>query len=92
MALALVGIWIHCDVGQLPQLPYIQAVVGLWLGDRLLRLAKVFWYNYPRNGRPWTRATLECLPGETCRVMLRLPRRISIKPGSNAYLRFSTRP
>jgi DMSO/TMAO reductase YedYZ heme-binding membrane subunit len=43
MALALVGIWIHCDVGQLPQLPYLQAVVGLWLGDRLLRLARVFY-------------------------------------------------
>ncbi len=92
VAVAFAGIWIHCDIAHLPQLPYIQMVVALWFVDRMLRFARTVWYNYPRRGRHWTKATLEPLPGETCRVTLHLPTALDIKPGCHAYLRFSLRP
>ena len=87
--LVMVGVWVHCDLGQLPQLPYIQAVVGLWIGDRAARFARIVWYNYSRKSG-WTQATVECLPGEACRVTLHLQAHATVKPGSHAYLRFAS--
>jgi Ferric reductase like transmembrane component/Ferric reductase NAD binding domain/FAD-binding domain len=87
-AVAMAGIWIHCDIGQLPQLPYIKWAVVLWIGDRSARMARILFYNYSRKAG-WTMATVECLPGDACRVTLHLPKHTSIKPGSHAYLRFA---
>lgn len=92
VAVAFAGIWIHCDIAHLPQLSYIQMVVAFWFIERALRFARTAWYNCPRRGRQWTKATIEPLPGETCRVTLHLPTSLDIKPGSHAYLRFSLRP
>ncbi|KAH8797070.1 ferric reductase like transmembrane component [Hyaloscypha sp. PMI_1271] len=89
---AFVGILVHCDIGQLPQLPYIALVVVLWICDRLARLIQTLLVNSPRRGRRWTTATLQPLPGDTCRVKLHLPTRLVLKPGCHAYLRFSIRP
>lgn len=83
---AFLGIWIHCDLAKLSQLLYIQVVFALWLADRLFRVGRIIWCNYSRKG--WTQASIECLPGDACRVTLHLPKHVSIKPGSHAYLRF----
>ena len=85
---AILGIWIHCGIANLPQLPYIKTVFVLWLLDRAARMARLVWYNYSRRG--WTTASIEALPGDACRVTLHLPRKANINAGSHAYLRFAT--
>lgn len=88
-AAAMVGIWLHCQVAGLPQLPYVKTVVILWGLDRFARLFRLIWDNYSRN-HGMTQAWVVALPGEACRVTLRLPKKLDIYPGSHAYLRFTT--
>lgn len=87
-AAAMAGVWVHCDVGSLPQLPYIKGVVGLWVGDRLARVARVIYCNY--SCRAFSKATVEILPGEACRVTVHLPKHIDVPAGTHAYLRFAS--
>lgn len=83
----VVGIWRHYDIARLPQLPLIKGFFALWFCERATRVARAVWYNYrPKAG--YTRATVEVIPAEACRVTLHLPTHISVKPGSHAYLRF----
>lgn len=86
--IAMIGVWIHCHIAKLPQTPYIVAVILLWVGDRLARMFRIVYNNYSR--RQWTQASIESLPGDACRVTMRLPKYVSIKPGTHAYLRFAT--
>ncbi|RDL41091.1 Ferredoxin reductase-like, C-terminal NADP-linked [Venustampulla echinocandica] len=84
---AIVGVWIHCKIDNLPQLPIIQTVFILWVLERVARMLRLAWFNWARN-KGWTTATVQPMPGEACRVTLHLPKHASIKPGSHAYLRF----
>ena len=84
--LILLGVMLHCQMGHLPQTPIVWAVIVLWAAERLARLGRLTYYNYSRKG--WTNATISALPGEACRVTLHLPKHVSIKPGSHAYVRF----
>ncbi|KAE8450255.1 hypothetical protein EG329_006683 [Mollisiaceae sp. DMI_Dod_QoI] len=86
--LAIVGIWIHCHIAHLPQLPYVQTIAGLWAFDRVARVLRIICKNYSRKG--WTIATIEALPGEACRVTMRLPKKVSVEPGSHAYIRIAS--
>jgi hypothetical protein len=83
----MLGVLVHCQLGQLPQLSYIQTVIVLWSLDRFARLARNIWYNYSFKAG-FTTATVDCLPGDACRVTLHLPKHVAINPGSHAYLRF----
>ncbi|QSZ34637.1 hypothetical protein DSL72_007491 [Monilinia vaccinii-corymbosi] len=87
-AVAIAGVWVHCDIPSLPQKPYIRTVVCLWAADRVIRLARLLWCNYSTKG--WTTATVEAMPGDACRVTMHLPKRLNVGPGSHAYLRFAT--
>ncbi len=82
----IVGILVHCQMGQLPQVPYIQTVIVLWSLDRMARVARNIWLNCSYK-EGFTRATVETLPGDACRVTLHLPRHVTINPGSHAYIR-----
>ncbi|KAA8569068.1 hypothetical protein EYC84_000738 [Monilinia fructicola] len=85
-AVAIAGVWIHCDIPDLPQKPYIRAVAFLWVADRVFRLVRLAWCNYSTKG--WTTASIEAMPGDACRVTMHLPKKLHVKPGSHAYLRF----
>jgi predicted ferric reductase len=82
---------IHCLTPhlpvKLPQLPWIIAIMVIWLGDRLARVFKIVYANWSSKG--FTDAICEPMPGEVTRVTLRLPRHIKIRPGTHAYLRFA---
>lgn len=82
----VLAVWIHCDLGLLPQRPYAKAIIFLWFSDRLWRFARLVHCNYSQ--RNFTSASVQALPGEACRVTLQLPKYVDIKPGSHAYLRF----
>ncbi len=82
------AVWIHCDMGLLPQVPHCRAIVGLWFGERLFRVVRMLRYNYSRHG--CTKATIVALDEGTCRVTLDLPTYVDVQPGSHAYLRFGS--
>ncbi|CAL3962684.1 hypothetical protein PZA11_000234 [Diplocarpon coronariae] len=82
------GTWIHCVVAKLPTVPYIKAAAILWMCERSFRFLVLFRVNYSQKG--WTRATVEALPGEACRVTMHLPKKVHTKPGCHAYLRFAS--
>jgi hypothetical protein len=85
----MVGVLVHCQKGQLPQVSYIQTVIVLWSLDRAARVARLIWFNCSyKDG--FTRATVEILPGDACRVTVHLPRHVAVNPGSHAYIRFLT--
>ncbi|KAH8886854.1 putative FAD binding protein [Thozetella sp. PMI_491] len=89
--IAFVCTWVHCTSaeipGGLPQLPWTQAIVSIWIADRLARMLRMVYYNRSQKGT--TEAIVEAMPGETTRVTMHLPRHVDIKPGTHAYLRFS---
>ncbi|KAM4066449.1 ferric reductase like transmembrane component domain-containing protein [Hirsutella rhossiliensis] len=89
-ATAFATTWIHCasaDVENgLPQLPWIMAIVYLWFAERLARLVRLLYVNW--SGGALTTALCEALPGNLTRVTVHLPRHLSIKPGTHAYIRF----
>jgi hypothetical protein len=82
--------WVHCVSpslpGGLPQLPWIVAIMLIWMADRLARVARLAYCN--RSERGWTEALVEPMEGEVTRVTLHLPRFVDVKPGTHAYLRF----
>ncbi|PQE21289.1 hypothetical protein CJF32_00006426 [Rutstroemia sp. NJR-2017a WRK4] len=86
-AVAIAGVWVHCDIPNLPQKPYIRAVAALWICDRIIRLGRLIYCNYSTRG--WTTASIEAMPGDACRVTMHLPTELAVKPGSHAYLRFA---
>ncbi|KAL1883389.1 hypothetical protein VTK73DRAFT_8956 [Phialemonium thermophilum] len=82
--------WVHCVSasipGGLPQSSWMMAIFAIWLVERLTRVARLVYYNVSRKG--WTEAIVEPMPGDACRVTLRLPRYEDVQPGTHAYLRF----
>lgn len=80
------GLYLHCKIANLPQQPIVLMVGGLWLLERLTRFTRTVWNNWSFRGT--TRAHVLALPGDACRVTLMLPTKVTIKPGSHAYLRF----
>lgn len=84
--LVIVGVWVHCELGHLPQVPYCKAILGIWLVERLWRVMHLAKLNFSRHRT--TEATVEALDGEACRVTITLPKFVNIKPGTHAYLRF----
>ncbi|KAK4466938.1 ferric reductase like transmembrane component-domain-containing protein [Cladorrhinum samala] len=89
--IAFICTWIHCVSasvkGGLPQTPWILAIMALWAAERFARVIRMAYAN--RSSRGYTEAIVERMPGETCRVTMKLPRYIPMKPGQHAYLRFA---
>jgi predicted ferric reductase len=82
--LAVIGVYAHLEIANLPALPYIRAVVGLWATERGLRVIRLLYLNLSRkNGA--TQVSVEALAGEACRVTFQLPRHVTIRPGSHVY-------
>jgi len=80
---AVLGIYVHFDLEKLPQLPYLKAIIALWLIERGIRLLRILYHNFSRNG--WGQVTVEALPGGACRVTFDLQRRWKVSPGCHVY-------
>lgn len=81
--LAILGIYVHLDRANLPQLPYLKAIIALWMIERSIRCVRLLYYNFSRHG--CGRATVEALPGGACRVTFDLQRPWKITPGCHVY-------
>ncbi|KAF2712970.1 hypothetical protein K504DRAFT_368830 [Pleomassaria siparia CBS 279.74] len=80
-ALAVAGVWVHLK-GR-PQQLMLYAVVGLWAGERAVRLLRLVMRNVGGGG---TKADVEVLPGDALRVTVRMARPWTFRPGQHAYL------
>ena len=84
----MIGVLAHCELAHVPRTSYIWAVIILWVAERVTRMALIFYRNLSRQS--WTKATVEQLPGDCCKVTMHLPKYVDISPGTHAYLRFAT--
>ncbi|KAL8837104.1 MAG: hypothetical protein Q9170_002661 [Blastenia crenularia] len=79
--LLLIFLWKHLDNSE-PQ-KYLLAMILLWAFERLTRFALLFYRNVGRGG---TKAELELLPGDACRVTLQMVRPWAFQPGQYAFV------
>ncbi|CAK7203423.1 hypothetical protein SEUCBS139899_006157 [Sporothrix eucalyptigena] len=84
-AVAVMGVWYHLKLKNLPQIVYLYGVVALWAFDRLARFLRVMYHNVGHGG---TKTLVEALPGNAVRVTVTMARTWNFKPGQHAYLYF----
>ena len=81
----IIGVWFHCTLGKLPQIPFMIFIMVCWSSDRLIRLFHLLYHNFSFT-RGMTTAKVEALPGEACRVTFYLRRPWIHRPGCHAYV------
>lgn len=83
--LGLIGVYIHIEKANLPQLPYVRAAFALWAYEWVSRSFRLFYYNMSaRTGL--TKVTVEALPAEACRVTFELARPWKFQPGAHVHV------
>lgn len=87
VAVGIVGVYIHLDAAGLPQVPYCQLVLVLWFAEYIWRSARILRHNFSRR-KGITRATVEALPAEACRVTFEISRPWDWKPGCHVHAYF----
>lgn len=80
---AVVGIWYHLRLKDLPQFKLLLVAIVIWLLERTVRSIRIGYRNFGRGG---TKAQLEALPGNAVRVTVDLARPWKFSPGTHAYL------
>ena len=81
--LAILGVYVHCKQGLLPQMNYLQWIVAIWVLERSFRMIRILYRNVSTSG--CTKATVEALPGDACRVTFELKRPWNVTPGCHVY-------
>ena len=61
----LVGVYVHLDAANLPQLPYIKLCFALWGAELFWRMVRICYYNVSRK-TGITKVKVEALQGEAC--------------------------
>ncbi|KAL8688086.1 MAG: hypothetical protein Q9218_005911 [Villophora microphyllina] len=79
--LTTVFLWKHLENTH-PQ-KYLLAMIIIWVVERLTRFVVLLYRNVGRGG---TKAELELLPGDACRVTLRMARPWTFQPGQYAFI------
>ena len=81
---ALLGLYLHAKLGDLPQVPFVVFIILIWAYDWILRLFHIIYRNFSLGGG-FTRIIVEALPGEACRVTFHTPRPWTPRPGTHVY-------
>ncbi|KAL4787432.1 ferric reductase like transmembrane component-domain-containing protein [Aspergillus varians] len=82
--LAFLGVYMHIDLDNLPQMPWITALGVCWLLDRIARITRLIYLNFSLK-RGSTSLVVEALPGEACKVTFHLPKSVHVPAGSHVY-------
>lgn len=82
--IVVAGLYVHIDVDGLPQLPWVQFIIAIWVFERSARLARLIYLNLSRR-KGMTKVIVQALPNEACRVTFYLPRRVSVSPSAHVY-------
>lgn len=80
----MIGVYIHLDKANLPQLPWVQLSLAFWVAEWVWRTYRIFYHNCSRK-RGITKVTVEWLPAETCRVTFELSRPWKYQPGCHVH-------
>ncbi|KAK4985090.1 hypothetical protein LTR50_006203 [Elasticomyces elasticus] len=80
----IIGVYLHIDKANLPQLPWTRLIVALWSLEWLWRIYRIVYYNTSRR-TGLTKVTVEALPAEACRVTFELARPWKFRPGSHVH-------
>ncbi|CAO1599874.1 MAG: hypothetical protein LQ349_008756 [Xanthoria aureola] len=78
---SLIFLWKHLE-GTVPQ-KYLLIMILLWAAERFIRLATLVYRSFGRGG---SKAELELLPGDACRVTLKMARPWVFRPGQYAFI------
>jgi len=81
--LAIITIWYHLKLNDLPQITILYGVISLWALERATRVLKVMYRNIGKGG---SKTLVEALPGNATRVTIEMARPWTFKPGQHAYL------
>ncbi|GIC91682.1 ferric reductase family protein [Aspergillus udagawae] len=82
--LAFLGVYLHLDLDNLPQIPWAQAIGAIWLFERSARLLRLLYLNFSLK-KGTTKLVVEALPGEACKVTFHLPKHVRINPGGHVF-------
>ncbi|CAL8576368.1 hypothetical protein XPA_002254 [Xanthoria parietina] len=78
---SLIFLWKHLE-GTVPQ-KYLLIMILLWAAERFIRVATLIYRSFGRGG---SKAELELLPGDACRVTLKMARPWVFRPGQYAFI------
>ncbi|KAK8022336.1 hypothetical protein PG993_013103 [Apiospora rasikravindrae] len=81
--ISIIGLWYHLDIYKYPQIKWLIPVIPIWIADRFARFCRMAYSNFGRGG---TKALVEALPGNACRVTVTMARPWTFKAGQHAYL------
>ncbi|KAL8874446.1 MAG: hypothetical protein Q9174_000239, partial [Haloplaca sp. 1 TL-2023] len=73
----------HIQIHNLPQKPIIYTIIGIWVSERLLRIARLIYYNVSFRG--FSKVYVEALDGGACRVTFNIRRPFITPPGRHIY-------
>ena len=81
---AVVTVYFHVRMHNLPHLVYVQLVVALWVTERLVRFVRIVYrcWSWPKG---FSTVSVQALPGEACRVTFEIRRPWTFRPGSHVY-------
>lgn len=82
--LGLIGVYVHLDKANLPQVPYVQLVLIFWGMEWFIRFFRLAYYNMSVKAGITT-VTVEALPAEACRVTFDLARPWKFTPGAHVH-------
>ncbi|KAI4285179.1 MAG: hypothetical protein L6R38_000857 [Xanthoria sp. 2 TBL-2021] len=78
---SLIFLWKHLE-NTVPQ-KYLLIMILLWAAERFIRFATLIYRSVGRGG---SKAELELLPGDACRVTLKMARPWIFRPGQYAFI------
>lgn len=82
-ALFVITTWYHLKMCGVSELKLLYGVLAIFFAERTVRVVRVVYRNMGRGG---TKALVEALPGNACRVTVDLARPWKFTPGQHAYL------
>jgi len=82
-AVAVMGLYYHLNLKNLPQIRFIYPIIVIWVLDRAARFVRLLYANVGKGG---TKTLVEALPGNACRVTVTMARPWTFRPGQHAYL------
>lgn len=80
----LVGVYVHLDAANLPQVPYIELCFAFWGAELFWRMVRICYYNVSRK-KGITKIKVEALQGDACRVTFELRRPWKYTPGCHVH-------
>jgi predicted ferric reductase len=82
---ALIGVFMHLKLDSLPQVPWLNLVFALWIGEYICRVFHLVYRNYSRQ-KGVTHVKVEALEAQACRVTFELARPWRPRSGCHVHV------